>query len=136
MNKRIETRKKLDDYNRLDSALYLNERVSFIGNKHSIPIKKIKEAMEVDSQVIVHLSRLLNYYEAIAIGIENNIYDESLVKSTRRGAMVRTFISFEEYIGFDRREGNPMAYIKYEALVNKWINEEREEKGLPALGKV
>ena len=50
--------------------------------------------------------------------------------------MIRTFTSFEEYIGFDRREGNQMAYIKFEALINKWINEEREEKGLPPLGKV
>ena len=135
-NKRIENRKKLDDYNRLDSALYLNERFKFVGRKHSVPIDEITKAIEDDHQVEVHLSRLLNYYEAIALGIENNFYDEYIVKSTRRGAMIRTFTAFEEYIAYDRREHSPMTYIKYEAIVKKWIDEERKEQGLPPTGKV
>jgi len=136
-SKRIETSKKLDDYNRLDSALFLNKKFKLIGRKHPLSVDVIKKVINEDSKVAVHVNRLLNYYEALAIGIENNIYDEIFIKSTRRGAMIRTFISFEDYIKYDRKEGNkPLTYIKYEKLIKKWVDEEYQEQGLPILGNV
>ena len=134
--KRIETRKKLDDYNRLDSAQFLNEHLKFISRKHPIPVDEINDCIKTSHEIVVHLSRLLNYYEAIAIGIENNIYNEELVKVTRKNAMISTFTSFEDYIKYDRREDNPSAYIKFENLIKQWIGEDRKTQGLPLLGKI
>ena len=82
------------------------------------------------------MNRLLNYYEALANGIENNIYDEYLIKSARRGAMIRTYTAFKECIEHDRREGAPRVYICFESLIIKWINEERQQQGLGELGEV
>ena len=133
-NKRIETRKKLDD-NRFDSNMFLNEKFCYIGNKHTIPVSEILKKIEEDSQIVVHLHRLLSYYEALANVVENNIYDEHLIKSSRRGSMIHTFTLFKDWIEYDRREANPKYYIKFEGLIQKWINEEKNEQGLEPLGK-
>lgn len=136
-NKRIETRKKLDDYNRFDSTIFLNEKFRYIGKKHSIEFNVIEEQINKDLEVVVHLNRLLNYYEALANGVDNHIYDEHLIRSSRRGAMIRTYTAFKEYIEHDRREeGSTKAWSCFETLITTWVNEDRKQEGLPELGKV
>ena len=135
-NKRIETRKKLDDYTRLESAFQLNEHFAFIREKHTIPRQEILKKIDEDHQVQIHMNRLLNFYESLANGVANHIYDEDLIKSSRKTSMMRTFTSFKDYIYWYRNEIHPRAYTMYEKLIEKWISEENKTETLKALGKV
>ena len=64
------------------------------------------------------------------------LFEEIIVKEARRGTMIRTYTAFNEFIDYHRNEINPMAFIKYEALVNKWEKEGKEGIKLHKLGNV
>jgi len=50
--------------------------------------------------------------------------------------MIRTYNAFREFVEFHRNEINPMAYVKYEELVNKWESEGKATTQLQKLGTV
>jgi hypothetical protein len=135
-SKRIETRKKLDDHNLFESAKYLNDKFGYVRDNNPIQYTRIEEEFNKDNAVDVHLSILMNYYESIAIGIDNHIYDELLVKASRKTAMMQIYDSFRSFVEFHRRNGSPRCFTRYEALINKWREEDRIDKTLPKLGKV
>lgn len=135
-NKRIETKRKLDDYNMINSTIYLMKTFHHIKTKHAIEYKTVAAELAKDDEAVVHLNELLSYYESLASGIENHLYDEHLVKTSRRATMIRTYTAFKEYIEHDRIERDSKLWICLEALVTKWMNEERKQEGLPELGRV
>jgi len=134
-NRRIETQKALDAYNRLESVVALNQKFEFMQKKHAIPCSDILEAVK-DSNLRVHMARLLNYYENLSNGVDLGIYDEEIIKSARRNVMIRTFEAFSEYMDYERRERNHLAYVKFRAIVEKWTKEGEQTLVLKKLGNV
>lgn len=135
-NKRIETRKKLDSEGNFNSRAFLNELFHFTGRKHPIDLQEILLAIEKDKNVSMNIYLMLNFHETLASGVFNNIYVESIIKSDRKGIMIQNFNLFKDFIEHERNEKNPKLLIMYERLVTKWINEDRVDEGLPALGVV
>lgn len=135
-NRRIETKHALDSYNRLEAVVTLNEEFSFMSQKHPIGVIEINEKLAKDHTLKVHLMRLLNFYEGLANGIDMGLYEELVIKEARRGSMIRTFTAFKDFIEYHKKEINPMAFVKYEALTNKWEKEGKQGIKLHKLGKV
>lgn len=135
-NRRIETQKSLDSYNRLEAVLTLNEKFGFLSEKHAIPLNTILEAIQSENNhdLKVLLARLLSYYENLSNGVDLAIYDEEIIKSARRNVMIRTHTAFSEYMEYERRERNPLAYTKFRAIVQKWENEGERSLKLHKLG--
>ncbi len=136
-SRRIETQKALDSYNRLEAVLTLNEKFSFLSEKHAIPLNTILNVIQAENDhgIKVHLSRLLNYYENLSNGVDLAIYDEEIIKSARRNVMIRTHTAFSEYMDYERRERNSLAYTKFGALVNKWEKQGEKSLQLNKLGE-
>jgi len=122
-SKRLETRKKLDNGNK-EATIILNEKFEFLMRKQPIPIEEILKAIKADHTMLIHINSLLNLYEGLAGGIKAQIYDEGVVKLARRGAMIRNYYAFMNYIEHQRREGRPKAYVEYKNLVKKWLSED------------
>ncbi len=136
-NRRIETKKILDQYNQLESVERLEEIFKFSDAKHPIPMDKIEEKIEKEKLLKLTIRRLLNFYEGLCNGIDMRIYNEAMVKETRRGHMIRTFIAFNYFIEALRRErNNNKLYIKFEKYVKKWIEEEKNDLVLNQLGTI
>lgn len=134
-NRRIETKHALDSYNRLESVMLLNEAFCYMGERHAINKDIILEKLEKDTPLRVHLMRLLNFYEGLANGIDMGLYEEVIVKEARRGNMIRTHTAFKEFMDYHRAEVNELAFIKYKALVEKWVSEGKQGIKLHKLGK-
>ena len=135
-NRRIETKHALDSFNRMEAVVTLNEEFGFMSQKHPIDVKTINDKLKQDHSLQVHLLRLLNFYEGLANGIDMGIFEELVIKEARRGAMIRTYTAFSDFIEYHREEINPMAFIKYEALVAKWEKEGKQSIKLHKLGTV
>lgn len=121
--RRIETKKALDSYNRLEAVTLLNEAFDYMSKKHAIDLNEIQTKISEDKNIRVHLMRLLNFYEGLANGVDMGIYEEVIIRETRRGNMIRTYEAFGDFIGYHRRENNERAFIKYGAIVKKWQQE-------------
>jgi len=133
-NRRIETKHALDSYNRLEAVMQLNDAFDFTSVRHAIKRDVILDKFKAIPQLKIHLTRLLNYYEGLANGVDMGLYEEVIIKEARRGGMIRTYNAFSDYIKYDRAEHNPMAFVKYEALVKKWEKEGQQGVKLYKLG--
>jgi len=107
-----------DEYFERIYAVFLSEKKRSSGLEallHSESDSERKAKMEVDN--------LLNHYELIAISIHQNILDEDFYKEWMRSTYVRHYKESRAYINGTRKE-HPKVYICFQALAEKWDNEE------------
>ncbi len=79
---------------------------------------KISEDEMVERRKIQYI---LNFYERVAIGIDNNIYDETMIKRTSFTTVIETYDIAEPLIKAIRENiKSDSTYQEFEWLVNRW----------------
>ena len=121
-NRRIETQHAIARIRELNTDA-LNEKFGYMNRKEIINLEEIKEAFKEDHSLQLLLHKLLNSYEGLAIGVFLWIYDEKIVKASRKGTMERDFLRFKQYIEYRRTQSGKFAWAKYEQLISKWDKE-------------
>ena len=89
-----------------------------------IPLEIIQKEIEKDRQVKVQIIRRLNAQEGLSRGVYLSLYDEEMVKLSRKTSMTQIFYEYKEFIDERRKVSNPNAWKNYEQLVNKWEKDE------------
>ena len=71
------------------------------------------------------LTKVFNYYEATAIGVDKSALDEDIIKSWWRKSYVWDFIDFAYFV-FQKRDRDeaPKMFIEYEKMALRWANDE------------
>lgn len=92
-------------------------------NFDSIPLERVKQILDADPTLQVHLHRYLNYFEELANGIRHGILDEDVVRSSLQRVMIINESRFRYYTEHLRRNGRPRAYCELEELVERWQKE-------------
>lgn len=70
------------------------------------------------------ITKLFNYYEATAIGIELGALEEQIIKSWWRSSYIQDWTDFKGFVeGHRQATGRPRLYEKYQAQAEKWIAE-------------
>ena len=83
--------------------------------------EKVLKKIKSDDEVIQSLGIVLNFFEDIAIAIENDMADESYVKNFFRGIVIGYFDGYSWLINERRKLNNePHIYSKFESLANRW----------------
>lgn len=73
---------------------------------------------EDDAKTIRHI---LNHFELISVGIQNGIYDETIIKESWCGILVRTYEQALPFIQACRqRDGKETLYQEFEWLALRW----------------
>ena len=71
------------------------------------------------------VSSLLNHFEMVAVGIENEAFSAAIYKDWGRSTYVETWKKAESYIIERRNEAaRPTAYIHFEKLAREWSAEQ------------
>lgn len=105
----------------LEKLLQYNER------KKPIPADDLLAAFKASPSLGLTVHTLLNYYEALARGINQQIFDEKVIKAAKRSVMIRTFRLFEPYIK-QRRLFTSDAWSELEGMVVTWEEEDRSDR--------
>lgn len=103
----------------LDSGL-LEKEFQHTTTRDPIPLEKINSAINALPELRRALHSYLNYYEALARGVRQAVYDEEIIKAGCRGIMTRNWIRFGHYIAHRRNAGSPKAWLETELLLNQW----------------
>ncbi len=108
-----------------DHTIKLNEKIKHIDTAQPIPVPELKQIFKDNPNVPVILHHVLNHYEGLARGVYKGIYDEDIIKTARKGTMIRVYRVFRDYIEDKRNEHetNKKIYEQFEAIVNKWEQE-------------
>lgn len=133
-NRRIETQKALTEYNLHQVAPDLNMAFNFINVERPHRIDDLRDGFSKDPKLQSQCHSLLNANEGFARGIRQGVFDDEIVRSARKTAMIRTYTAFKEYIDHRRLENNYSAYREFEDLVNRWRNEESKPEEKSPLG--
>lgn len=66
----------------------------------------------------ISISNLLNYYENIAVGVKNDIYDVFMIKESQKTMIIGIYEQAEPFIAKVRKtDNNPNLYIEFEAFI-------------------
>ena len=103
---------------------YLKARKKFIEIRNSGDDPAKWSAVEQDASAEVEAMRsILNYYETMAIGIENEILDEGFLFKAFRGALLRDWNAAEAFIvAMRKRLDNDQLFIKTQKLAERWTD--------------
>lgn len=124
LNSSINYREQKDSYSLKELHRFLCNDENFEGNNLTLT----DDGKEIKHNIFI----ILNYYEYLAIGIFNEVFDEKIVKDSVKGALIKADKLFGEYIKHLRSEkhtNNPNLFKSLEDLANDWKN---EDKGLPS----
>jgi Domain of unknown function (DUF4760) len=96
---------------------FIDEHIKSGENHTNDLTKKIQNQSSGDIREAV--VTLLNYFELVAISIENDTANEVILKEFFMGTFKRYNPEFEDFIK-ERRKTNPEAWIKFEQINKKW----------------
>lgn len=98
-----------------------NEYVNILLNDKLPYYKQVENEIDLSSES--NTLKILSYFEKIAIGITNRIYDEEIITQYYK----KYFITFYDHYKYTLRQYRnkqnlPFLYINFEKYVNKWIS--------------
>jgi len=123
-NRRVAAQAALGEYNQSVLSSALQSEFDYLNCREAIPLSKIEAGFANQPNLQKELHQLLNYYESLARGVFQNIYDEQVIKTGRRSAMIRALRAFNSYIDSRRKNSSPNAWTELESLVARWVAEE------------
>lgn len=125
-NRRMAAQAALKEFNQSVLISGLQSEFDYLNCNDPIPLKKIQEGFNNSPTLQRELHQLLNFYEGLARGVFQNIYDEEVIKAGRRSVMIRASKSFSSYIENRRKTSSSnAAWDNLEALVVQWIANEK-----------
>lgn len=127
-SRRIETKKAIDKESLSECLQMLNNLFVISNTRHPIPVNTITQASKENQTTQNMLHEMLNYYEGLAIGINQGVYDEKIIKKTWKGTMKRIDICFSDYIDYQRNEVQKEAWVEFTALLNKMDTPIRKQR--------
>jgi hypothetical protein len=126
-NRRIETQRYINSYNRLEVVFALDKEFHHITKRQAIPLLEILNKIEDNRELRLYLFRLLNYHEELAIGLNMGIYDEEIVKENSEDVIRKTYVNFSEFIKYLQAEDGRDVYKRYQELVESWETKPRKK---------
>ncbi|MEM9078751.1 MAG: DUF4760 domain-containing protein [Bacteroidota bacterium] len=118
-NRSVDIMKEFRDFkNKMNSELQLNIYTNNVELELDEILNRIKKSKSYESS----LNNYLNFYEGISIGILKGLYDEEIIKSSRKTTFIHTYNEFKNYILYRRKTNNSVAWRNFEILIKKWNN--------------
>jgi Domain of unknown function (DUF4760) len=109
----------INHFKSIKSFYNANKQVFAEGKLADIDIK-----LKAEPDTRVSFIVIFNYFESIAIGIEQGIMDEVFMKEFFKTIYRDCYNEFGTYIEFMRKENNsPRAFHKFTALAKRWESE-------------
>lgn len=101
----------------------------------TVPLDEIQELFEKKPELIDVLGRQLNFFEGLAIGVDQKVYDANIVKIARKKSMKLNLRRFKAYIDHRREEVNDKLWIEQERLIQRWDEEDERDRRINSLPK-
>jgi hypothetical protein len=112
----------------------LNEKFEVLTSADTRPLEDVRRECNDNVKVRLALHRRLNLLETFAVGVNQAVLDEDVIKAAYSGLFARTLNQFKEYIVHRRNTGIQHAWVEFERLAKKW-EEEAQPTARPKTGE-
>lgn len=123
-NRRLAAQEALRAYNYSLLSSPLQDVFDYLNVSEPIPLAKLTEEFANNPKLQPDLHQLLNYYEGLARGIHQSLFDEEIVKSARKNAMMMAEKAFTNYLDKRRENVNPHAWRELSSLISRWRSQD------------
>lgn len=112
----------------------LKEHLDYVSSFDPIPLAQLDEKFGEEPELKPAVHSLLNYFEMLARGINQHIYDEEIVRTAWKGAMIRAIDRFRPYIKRRRKQSSKNAWRELEGIVDEWRHRDTKVSRRAATG--
>lgn len=120
-----------------ETKFVLEEAFNLVTRCDAIPIEEIKQKIEKDKSIKLHLNYILTYYENIGIACFNGIADEDILYDMMRNTLISYNKKLFNYMDYRRKEaGNPRLWEHFDGISNRWESRRSSICGKPQLGTI
>jgi hypothetical protein len=119
-----------------DDAVLLENTFHFREKQGVVDLAALLATFSTDTKAQASLHRILNYFEAIANGTRNGVFDEPIIRDAFCGVFDLHAQRFGAYIDHRRSHGAPKAWIEMEDLSQKWQREDRSRVARASTGAI
>jgi|TARA_R110002167_G_scaffold95474_3_gene254198 hypothetical protein len=103
----------------------LRSSISIVYKTHLNPeveISKFAYKEHASSDEALSIRYILNFYEYLAVGINNKVYDESILKESMYTSLINVYERCESFIDVIRKNGQKTAFCNFEGLAKNWVS--------------
>ena len=118
----------IQQINECEHNIRLNDIFQLSTNYTPLKLDLIEDKIQEDHTVQNSIHKVLNDYEGLAVGINQGLYDEEVIRYLREYAMTRVYANLEEYINKRRLTHTMDAWKNYHNLIKKWNAPKMESK--------
>jgi hypothetical protein len=128
----------LHDWNRRNAAQTLffdfNLNFSMTGVQSALNYTNLNLPIEVEAllqkfsehpQLQLDVAKLLNFFECLAVGIQNGVYDKQIIEVGFKGLMQHGWLVFKNYIEFRQRGTIYKSWETFTKVIHAWEAEEK-----------
>jgi hypothetical protein len=132
--RRLEAQNALKGFDFGPCHTVLQDELNYIDRSDTIPMDELSNVLKRNTNIKIEIHKMLDFYEYLACGIMQGIYDPEVVKVGCSSSMKKAARAFEEYIKDRQARFNPRAWRNLQALTKQWQEEETrpETRDTPA----
>lgn len=123
-SRRLAAQEALREYSYSVVSGPLQEEFDYLNITEPLSLASIEQKFGEHRSLQKDLHQLLNFYEGLARGINQGLFDEEIVKSARKNSIVMADKSFQNYIAKRRTEMNSTAWRQLSSIASKWESED------------
>ncbi len=122
-NRRKAAQDAVDRYKDIqDDNLVLHTHFNVMESAAELELRQVEALCSQDPLIRKAVHRRLNYFEALATGCKQGVYDEDVIRIALESLFRRSLGQFRAYIVHRRNVGAKDLWIEFEALSNRWSN--------------
>lgn len=104
----------------------LDEKFHILSQNDPLALDSILNAIDEDKKVRLAIHKRLNYFETLAGGVHQGVFDEEVIKNAYQEVFRGTVSQFRSYIDHLRNKGFTDAYSDLEGMSARWTNRIRK----------
>lgn len=112
----------------------LDEKFKILTKHDRIPLDDISKEFGNDYLVRGALNRRLNYFESLAAGAHQGVFDEEVIKNSYQQLIKITLNQFSEYISHLRTNGYDEFCLDIEGMTERWDELDKKKQQRDNLG--
>lgn len=102
----------------------LNRKFEILTKNDPIKLELIEKECSKDDDLRLAIHKRLNYFESLAAGVQQGVFDEEVIKNSYRHLFANTFSQFSEYINHTRSNGFREMWSDLEDMTERWKKED------------
>ncbi|MEE2733675.1 MAG: DUF4760 domain-containing protein [Pseudomonadota bacterium] len=108
------------------NKVVINEFLERIGHKEALKLEELKDEFKRASDLRDAIDTLLNFYEFLAMGVAQKVYDEKLIRIFWGEAMSTNRIRYKSYIDNSIKEEYPDLWRYFISYTAKWDSQKNQ----------